>query len=148
MRLFALLIAAFSIGAFAMSAMEKPAVYLSPGNEVAMGGYDPVSYFDGDMTRGSMDHMSMYNGAVWKFASADNLARFENDPAAFAPQYGGYCAWAIAQGYLAKGDPRHGTIVAGKLYLNFNGNIQAKWAQDIPGNIAKANENWPDVLGQ
>ncbi|WP_370334977.1 YHS domain-containing (seleno)protein [Parvularcula marina] len=124
----------------------KPPVYTVPGSDLAAGGYDVVSFFEGEAMRGSAEYTTRYNGAVWQFNSAENLKRFEKDPAAYAPQYGGYCAWAVAQGYLAKGDPRFATVVAGKLYLNFNGNIQAKWSRDIPGQIANANANWPGIL--
>ena len=67
-------------------------------------------------------------------------------PDAFLPQYGGYCAWAVANGYTAKGDPRNWKIVGGKLYLNYNDEIQSRWVKDIPGFIHKGDGNWPIVL--
>ncbi|MEM9233653.1 MAG: YHS domain-containing (seleno)protein [Pseudomonadota bacterium] len=149
MRIFALIatVLALSVASFSFaSAQEKSPVYLMPGSDVAVGGYDAVSFFDGDAQRGDSGFTARYNGATWHFISAENRDRFMADPASFAPQYGGYCAWAVSEGYLAKGDPRYAQIVAGKLYLNFNMNIQAKWSRDIPGHIARANENWPAVL--
>jgi hypothetical protein len=71
---------------------------------------------------------------------------FKADPDRYAPQYGGYCALAVSQGYTAKGEPRAWKFVGGKLYLNYNADIQRKWEQDIPGFIAKGNANWPKVL--
>jgi hypothetical protein len=67
-------------------------------------------------------------------------------PAAYAPQYGGYCAWAVSQGYTAKGDAQNWKVVDGKLYLNYNTSIQKKWEADVPGFIKAADTNWPDVL--
>ena len=84
--------------------------------------------------------------ATWRFSSAANLAAFEADPEAYAPQYGGYCAWAVSQGYTASTDPTAWRIVDGKLYLNYSQGVQRRWEQDIPGNIVKADTNWPKVL--
>jgi hypothetical protein len=64
---------------------------------------------------------------------------------AFAPQYGGHCAWAMARGSLAPGDPTVYKVVDGKLYLNFNKQVQSNWLKDIPGFIAKANIEWPKI---
>ncbi|MEM6666964.1 MAG: YHS domain-containing (seleno)protein, partial [Pseudomonadota bacterium] len=72
---------------------------------------------------------------------------FAANPARYAPQFGGYCAWAVSEGYTAKGDPKHWKVVNGKLYLNYNGRIQRRWEKDIPGHISKGNANWPNVLG-
>lgn len=125
----------------------KAAVYTAPFSKLAAGGYDVVAYFaQGAAVEGSDKFTTVYKGATFRFASAANLARFKADPAAYAPQYGGYCAWAVANGYTAKGDPRHWKIVGGKLYLNYNGDIQSKWVRDIPGFIRKGNANWPAVL--
>ena len=68
------------------------------------------------------------------------------DPAKYAPQFGGYCAWAVSQGYTASADPQAWRIVDGKLYLNYNLDVKKTWEQDVPGNIAKAEGNWPAVL--
>ena len=71
---------------------------------------------------------------------------FEANPEAFAPQYGGYCAWAVAGGKLAKGSPKHWHIEDGKLYLNYNGKIKDRWTADKANFITQANEEWPDIL--
>ncbi|MEL6680280.1 MAG: YHS domain-containing (seleno)protein [Pseudomonadota bacterium] len=113
----------------------------------AIRGYDPVAYFtEGSPVKGSGDHQSEFNGATWSFATAENKARFDADPQAFAPQYGGYCAYAVAQGYTASIDPEAWRIVDGKLYLNYSKSVQTRWEQDIPGFISKADTNWPEVL--
>ena len=124
-------------------------VYTGFFSDVAVGGYDPVAYFnDGKPVKGSSKFSTEYNGAEWRFASAENLAAFEADPMAFAPQYGGYCAWAVSQGYTAKGDPDNWRIVDGKLYLNYNADVQATWESDIPGFIESADVNWPNLLAE
>ncbi len=85
-------------------------------------------------------------GANWRFSSAANRDRFAANPTQYAPQYGGFCAWAVSQGYSAPIDPQAWTIHNGKLYLNYDLNIQRRWARDIPGNIIKGDRNWPTVL--
>lgn len=115
---------------------------------VAVGGHDPVAYFtEGKPVPGSADITLEHDGAVWRFASAANREAFQADTAKFAPQYGGYCAFAVANGYTAKGDPEAWTVANGKLYLNYNKSVQRGWAQDIPGNVRKGDANWPKVLG-
>ena len=114
---------------------------------IAVDGTDVVAYFtEGQPVRGTVAHAIAWKGATWHFASAANLETFMADPKAYAPQYGGYCAWAVAQGYTATTVPEAWRIVDGKLYLNYSRRIQRRWEQDIPGNIAAADANWPDVL--
>jgi len=73
---------------------------------------------------------------------------FTATPGKYAPQFGGYCAWAVSRGYTADGDPDAWTIVDGSLYINYSKAVRAQWAQDIPGNIAKGRANWPAVLNK
>jgi YHS domain-containing protein len=133
-------------------AAAAPAGALSPVNErmlggVALDGYDPVAYFTvGKPVEGSKEHAAEWNGATWRFASAENRAKFLAAPERYAPQYGGYCAWAVAHGYTADTDPEAWTIVDGKLYLNYSVEVMAKWKLDVPGFIAQANRNWPKLL--
>ena len=115
-------------------------------NGVALRGHDPVAYFtEGRPVRGLPEHAADWGGATWHFASAANRAAFLADPEAHAPQYGGFCAWAVAQGYTAPIDPNAWQIVDGKLYLNYNARIQRRWERDIPGFIAQADANWPGL---
>ncbi len=116
---------------------------------IAIRGADPVAYFtDSDYVQGSSEFSHQWNGVTWQFASAENRDAFAADPDAYAPEYGGFCAWAVSQGYTADIDPEAWKIVDGKLYLNYNKSIQKKWSKDIPGNIAKADQNWPGVLSE
>lgn len=115
--------------------------------KIAIDGSDAVAYFtDAKPVAGSKEHSLKYMGSTWLFSSAENKAKFEADPEAYAPQYGGYCAYAMARGYVAPTVPEAWRIVDGKLYLNFSKAIQKKWQKDIPGQIKKADANWPRAL--
>lgn len=116
---------------------------------VAVGGYDPVTYFtEGRPTRGSPEIVVEHGGATWRFASAANRKAFRADPAKYAPQFGGYCAWAVAEGYTAKGDPTAWSIVDGKLYLNYDKSVQRTWEKASRANITRGVANWPKLVRQ
>jgi YHS domain-containing protein len=141
--------ALLAVGAAALSTPAQAAksmIYTPAFSRLALEGYDPVSYFDGGPAKGDARFSLVHAGAEYRFASEAHLDRFRADPARYLPQYGGYCAWAISRGYTAKGDPTAWKVVGGRLYLNYDARIQARWAADIPGNIAKADQNWPQVL--
>lgn len=124
-------------------------VYTGTFSNLAVGGVDPVAYFtEGRPVKGDRQFTLKHQGAEWRFASAANRDAFAAAPEKYAPQYGGYCAWAVSQGYTASGDPQYWKIVDGKLYLNYDADVQKKWERDIPGFIVKADHNWPAVLGQ
>jgi len=120
-------------------------VYTGSGRNIAISGYDAVSYFMGDGVPqpGNEAFAVVYNGVQYHFANAENAGTFQADPARYVPVYGGYCAWATARGDLAPGDPEVYRIVDDRLYLNFNGAVQARWTADIPGFIESADENYP-----
>jgi hypothetical protein len=123
-----------------------PAIYAEGG--IAIDGTDAVAYFaQGRPVAGSDTHSVYWNGTTWRFASAENAAAFAATPEDFAPQYGGYCAWAVSQGYTASTVPEAWTIHGGKLYLNFSRRIRRRWERDIDANIAAGNANWPGMLG-
>jgi YHS domain-containing protein len=113
---------------------------------LAIKGYDPVTYFsNGKPTPGLAQFSFTYNGAVYRFASTANRDSFLAAPDKFLPQYGGYCAYAIALNTIADIDPDEWKIVNGKLYLNNNFLSQTLWSLDKPGYIAKGDQNWPRV---
>ncbi|MEO0768888.1 MAG: YHS domain-containing (seleno)protein [Cyanobacteria bacterium J06649_4] len=125
----------------------QPTVYTQDG--IAIEGADPVAYFTEEaFVPGSADFTHEWKGVTWQFASAENRDLFASNPEQYAPQYGGYCAWAVGQNALAAIDPNAWSIVDGKLYLNANDRIQARWNKDIPGNIALAEKNWPALSVQ
>lgn len=138
-----------AIAALLLSATVSadPAVYTGLFSDRAVSGYDTVAYFtEGRPVKGERRFSTEYEGATWLFSSAENLARFEADPEAYAPQYGGYCAWAVSQGYTASGDPDNWAIEGGKLYLNYNDDVQATWNEDRAGFIELGDENWPGLV--
>lgn len=112
----------------------------------AVGGYDLVSYHqESGPVRGSGFHVSVYEGVSYIFANEENKNTFDADPEAYLPAYNGYCAFGVALGQKFHTDPEVYEIVDGTLYLNLDGDIQQKWAEDIEGHIAKANANWEDL---
>ena len=115
---------------------------------IAIKGFDAVAFHKtGKPVEGSSKYELKWKDAKWRFVSAEHRDVFEAAPDQYATQYGGYCAWAVSQGTTAGVDPKNAwRIVEGKLYLNYNTDIQKKWLKDIPGNIKKADANWPDVL--
>ncbi len=114
---------------------------------VAIEGTDAVAYFtEGRAVKGSSDFIHQWKGAKWRFKDTSNRDAFAANPQKYAPQFGGYCAWAVSQGYTAGIEPEAWTIDDGKLYLNYSKSVQADWSADIPGNIAKGRANWPKVL--
>lgn len=144
-RLFASL-AAFALTPAAQAVEPINKTYF--GN-LALGGYDAVAYFDeGKPVEGKKEIATEWNGAMWRFATADHRDRFRAEPEKYAPQYGGYCAWAVSQGYTANGDPKVWRIVDGKLYLNYDEKVMRTWEEDVPGNIAKADQAWPKLLAE
>ncbi len=123
----------------------QPEVQASAG--LALRGHDAVSYFtDGAPRPGDARFEAEWRGARWRFASAAHRDLFLADPDRYAPRYGGHCAWAMSQGYLAPADPRQWRIVEGALYVNYDAAVQRRWLRDIPGFIAAADRNWPGVL--
>ena len=132
----------------ATAAADKAAVYTSLFSSTALKGYDAVAYFEQDAAvRGDDDYAYEWNGAKWLFSSAEHRDAFIADPERYAPQYGGYCAWAVSQGYTASGDPEVWAIVDGKLYVNYDKKIGERWQKDTAGFIKAADANWPRVLG-
>ena len=112
----ATLMLVLSLGLPAPAAAAKDAVSTAIFSSLAVSGYDAVAYFtEARPVEGRSRHETRWNRATWRFASAGNLARFKADPKSFAPQYGGYCAWAVAQGYTASSDPTAWRVVSGKL---------------------------------
>ncbi len=137
------------IGAtFASPAFANRAEIYKGNNNVAVNGYDVVGYFtEGAHVQGSPEFSSDWMGATWHFASAENRDLFATTPEAYAPQYGGHCAYAASKGALASTVPEAWTIVDGKLYLNFSLGVRDLWRRDIAGNIALADGFWPGLHG-
>lgn len=113
----------------------------------AIDGYDPVAYFTKSKAVEGKDYYTYrWKGADWYFSSRENLDTFEATPDKYAPRYGGYCAYAVSQGYTAKIDPDAWSIVEGRLYLNYNKSVQKKWEAAQEELIKQADDKWPKVL--
>jgi YHS domain-containing protein len=122
---------------------QVPPIYQDGG--LAIKGYDVVAYFTvGQPTKGSTEFTYKWMGATWQFANAKDLELFKADPGKYAPQYGGYCAYAVSKNHTASVNPKNWKIVDGKLYLNHD-IAYTFWKRNIPENIKKADGNWPAI---
>ena len=138
---------ALTCSAFAPVAYAQPQSVFYAVDGAAVSGYDPVSYFKTSGPAAGRSQIALtWKGVVWQFASEENRDRFERNPRAFAPQYGGYCAYAMAQGKLLSSDPRAWKIFDNKLYLTHSAAVEQIWQQNISGYIRQADKNWPGVL--
>ena len=123
--------------------------YFSAEDGVAIRGYDPVSFFIAEAPeRGQRDHAVMWKGAIWLFRSAENQSRFESNPRAYAPRFGGHCAYGMARGLLFDGDPLSWEIVDGRLFLFHNPRVETLWQADPDQMIQSARAVWPSILRQ
>lgn len=123
------------------------AMLINQEDGIAIAGTDPVAYFtENAPQQGNAEFQISWQGATWYFASAENRDLFAANPEQYAPQYGGYCAWAISQGYLAEIDPNAWTIVDDRLYLNFNQSIRKRWEDNRDQFIVEANRRWPILV--
>ena len=115
-------------------------------NDVILAGHDAVAYFTEDRpVLGSADYTAIYNGAIYRFASAENRDTFRNNPQKYAPAYGGYCALGTSFGKKFQVDGKAFRVVDGQLYVNKNLEVYATWKKDISGNIEKADGFWPRI---
>ncbi|MGY5452398.1 YHS domain-containing (seleno)protein [Agarivorans sp. MS3-6] len=115
-------------------------------NDLAIKGYDPVAYFSsGQPTQGTADFSATHNNAIYHFSSASNRDAFKAEPAKYAPQYGGYCAFGVAMEKKFETDPNAWKIVDGKLYLNLDKKVQQRWLENTHELIVDANQNWPEI---
>jgi len=136
-----------AISAASMSAQALAADAIAPIFSTKAGaiqGYDPVAYFLlNKPVKGSANFTTKWQGATWYFSSRNNLDAFVASPEKYAPQYGGYCAYGVAQGVTPETDPAAFVVRDNKLYLNLSKSVQKLWQQDIAGYVKDANNNWP-----
>lgn len=138
--------AAFVTAPAVAVAQSSPLAVNTDAAGLALHGYDAVAYFNaGRPTVGDARFSTTFEGARYQFASAANLEAFRANPVAYAPVFGGFCAMGVALEKKLDGDPQVWKIVDGKLYLNVNKDVQVAWNADIPGNLVKANNNWPQI---
>lgn len=135
-----------TLAVLALLAAEKVAPVHQTKTGLALGGYDAVAYFTlGEPTKGDPAFSYDWQGAKWLFASAAHRDRFAAAPDRYAPQFGGYCAWAVSNNYTAPADPLAWKIVGGKLYLNYNRAVQRKWEVELESRIPSGEKNWPGL---
>ena len=129
---------------FAYDQTSTAAINVDAGH-VILKGYDTVSYFQGKPAMGDKRFAVKHDGATYYFASAENMQTFQSNAEHYVPQFGGFCAMGAALGKKLDVDPSSYKVVDGKLYLNVNAEVFKKWSADVPGNISKANANWPSI---
>jgi len=153
-----LLLAFAGSALLASSALAGPQYVDKTG--FALSGYDVVAYHDLKMSKvgkpqtkavaGKKSITADYNGAKWAFSSAANRDKFVADPARYAPQYDGHCAYGASIGNSNKGgkvpgNPHLWRIVDGKLYVNITKVVSGFWEKNIPGHIKRADRNWKKI---
>lgn len=140
--------AALSLGVLLAAPMASAGPALVSSHEgLAAEGQDVVTFFSSDgPVAGVQSHAIMWRGAIWRFASAQNLALFEANPHAYAPQFGGYCAYALSQGIVKRGDPGLFVISDGRLFLLNNPRALARWQAEQDKLLIKAEGHWPRIL--
>jgi len=117
-------------------------------NGVAVRGTDVVAYFTEGRPRPGLPEFSHeWDGARWLFATAAHRDAFAADPARYAPAYGGFCAFAVSEGYTAPIDPEAWRIVDGRLFLNYDLGVQRRWERDTARRIQRGDANWPRLRG-
>ena len=137
------LLAAGVLATTALSAQAAINPYFSTA-EGAIKGYDPVAYFtEGKAVKGDRQFSFTWQNSEWHFASEANMKAFQAEPEKYAPQFGGYCAYGVSQGYAPATDPTAYTIADGKLYLNYNHKVSDKWNGDRDAYIVQGKQNWP-----
>ena len=140
-------ICAFILLLISVNASAVDPIYTPLLSNKAIKGYDTVAYFtEGKPVKGDKAHSTEYKGATWQFASKGNLDLFVANPEKYAPQYGGYCAYAVSQNTTASIEPEQFTVLDGKLYLNYNQSVNDLWNTDRANFISAADKNWPQIL--
>lgn len=144
----AVLLAVWLLGPAGMQAQAaSPEINLGYFNKLALNGYDVMTYWRGGKPKeGNKEISASYKGATWVFISEENRAAFLENPAKYAPQYGGYCAYAASRNAVSDVDPLAWRIWKDKLYLNYSPRVRRQWASEIDENISKADGFWPELL--
>ena len=127
-------------------ALADHTVNVAEGSRAALQGYDPVAFFtEGKPVQGNSEITAEYHGAVYSFASEANRDAFQGDPQAYAPQFGGYCAFGVTKGKLLPVEIDTWQISDGKLYLNLNQDVKETFNKNLEKNIEKADEKWVGI---
>lgn len=130
-----------------INTLEKSGLFGYKPNGIAIRGFDTVAYFtESKAVKGKPSIATEWNGATWHFSKQEHLDLFTANPEAYAPQYGGYCAYGVAVDNLVKIEGNLWDIVDGKLYLNYNKKLQKKWRTNIDGYVTTADAKFKGLL--
>jgi len=114
---------------------------------IAIQGYDPVAFFTQNKpVKGKAEFSSEFNGARYLFASAEDKATFDANPAKYEPQFGGFCAYGVSQGHAAPIKVEAFQIVNGRLLMQYDLDVLKEFQKDTQGNLKKADQSWPGVV--
>jgi len=140
--------AAAAVSLLAGSAEAQGKVLVNVNKQgVALEGNDPVAFFTDSMAvKGTEAYQASYGGATYYFSSAEHRSTFEEDPARYVPQFGGYCAYGASQGHVAPVQISTWQIIDGRLTLNYSKGVQETFNKDVAGYLAKANAQWPKLI--
>lgn len=119
----------------------------APPANVAIDGYDPVSYFDGAPKRGNPHLSTSWNGQLWLFASEKYRQLFVASPTRYAPAFEGHCAFAMSLGKIAPSSPKSWLVANDTLYLQKTA-MALQLFRLLPGRIQKAHHNWARLRGR
>lgn len=116
------------------------------GAQLALRGFDPVSYFtEGAPRKGEARFAVVHEGAAYYFSSEANAASFKTNPERYLPSFGGFCAYGVSVGKKFDGDPQIFKMVDGRLHLNLNSEIHQAFLADPAGAVAKADAAWARI---
>jgi YHS domain-containing protein len=114
---------------------------------LAIQGYDPVAFFTyAKPVKGKKEFATQYHGAVYRFASAESKARFDEEPAKYEPAYGGFCAFGVSHNKLVEIDPEAFQVMNGRLLLQYSKGVRNDFNKHPQENLAKANANWSSLV--
>jgi YHS domain-containing protein len=134
------------IGVLPVLAQNKTLINLDK-NGIAIQGYDPVAFFtQGRPVKGQAQFESKFKGARYLFASAENKAAFDGNPAKYEPQFGGFCAYAASEGHTAPIKVDAFMIVNERLLMQYDLDVKKIFEKDPQGRLAKADKNWPGLV--
>ncbi len=112
-------------------------------SDLALEGHDPVAYFTEEKAvLGSSSHEFEWRNAKWHFSSEANKSAFMAEPEKYAPQFGGYCAFAVSKGFTAKAEINCFEMVEDRLFLFNAEEVRNQWKDKIDENLLLARENW------
>jgi YHS domain-containing protein len=135
------------VGLFSATQKVAPVAWgwfgdINSQGELALQGYDPVSYGQGQAHPGQSAIVASYQGLRFQFASEENRARFESAPDDFLPTFGGYCAFAVSKGFTADVDPTVVYVKDDKVLLFHDESVKQDFIAEEAENLEAASVNW------